>query len=77
MKPVQITIDERLLARLDSDPDVKRRGRSAVIRRLLTDYLRNRRRRAIGRAYERAYKSVDPLQGEWERWAEEGTWPEE
>jgi metal-responsive CopG/Arc/MetJ family transcriptional regulator len=32
MKPIQITIEERLLQQLDADDEVKRKGRSAVIR---------------------------------------------
>ena len=40
MKAMQMTIDEQLLARLDADDEVRRDGRSAVIRRAIDAYLR-------------------------------------
>ena len=49
MKAIQITFDERLLEKLDSDEEVKREGRSAVIRRAVADYLRKKRRATIGK----------------------------
>lgn len=75
MKAIQITVDDRLLARLDADPEVEEAGRSAVIRRAVEAYLRERRRTRVGDAYRRAYGSRagrDELDG----WAEEGVWPE-
>ena len=47
MKAIQITVDERLLAKLDGDAEVKREGRSAVIRRALTEYPSKKQRSAI------------------------------
>jgi len=55
VKAIQITLDERLLARLDADKEVKRDGRSAVVRRAVFDYLRRKRRSAVAEAYRRAY----------------------
>jgi hypothetical protein len=74
MKTVQFTIDERLLAAADADPEVKRDGRSAVLRRALFEYLRKKRRQAIAKAYQRAY--AKPVEGLAE-WSAEGAWPEE
>ena len=75
MKAIQVTLDERLLERLDADEEVKRDGRSAVMRRAVFDYLRRKRRSAVAEAYGRAYgrRKITELEG----WADEGAWPEE
>jgi metal-responsive CopG/Arc/MetJ family transcriptional regulator len=74
MKAIQITLDERLLAKLDTDEEVKRDGRSAVIRRAVFEHLRRKRRSSIAAAYRRAYGkgANQELQG----WADEGAWLE-
>ena len=76
MKAIQITVDDRLLARLDRDPEVKRLGRSAVFRRAVEVYLRDRRRAEISDAYRRAYQKGRKPVAELEAWPEEGVWPE-
>jgi metal-responsive CopG/Arc/MetJ family transcriptional regulator len=76
MKAIQITVDDGLLARLDADPEVKQHGRSAVFRRAVEAYLARRRRNEIADAYKRAYADGDGLGPEFERWSEEGAWPE-
>lgn len=76
MRAIQITIDDHLLARLDSDPDVKRLGRSAIFRRAVEAYLRQRRKRAVGEAYRRAYARGTNPDTELKGWDEEGVWPE-
>jgi metal-responsive CopG/Arc/MetJ family transcriptional regulator len=78
MKAVQIMFDEELLAELDETADVRERGRSAVLRELTSDFLRQRREREIDEQYERAYKGVEePLGSGFEGWEEEGVWPPE
>ena len=73
--------DERLLKRLDATPEVQRDGRSAVLRRAVEHYLRQRRRYAISEGYRAAYGdhrgSSDALGGELAGWEDEGTWPAE
>jgi metal-responsive CopG/Arc/MetJ family transcriptional regulator len=76
MKGIQITVDERLLARLDADPEVQREGRSAVFRRAVEAYLRQRRRDRIAEAYQRGYGGGSRVAQEFEGWTEEGAWPE-
>jgi metal-responsive CopG/Arc/MetJ family transcriptional regulator len=73
MKAIQVTFDERLLKELDADPEVKRDGRSLVMRRAVYDYLRRKRRRAIAEAYREAYgeRGAPELDG----WASQGSWP--
>ena len=75
MKAIQITMDERLLSDLDADDEVKREGRSAVLRRAVTEYLRRKRETGIAEAYRRGYggDTGRDLEG----WAEEGAWPDE
>jgi metal-responsive CopG/Arc/MetJ family transcriptional regulator len=76
MKAIQITLDDALLARLDADEEVRRDGRSAVLRRAADEYLRKRRKRAIANQYAKAYGSSPHLGGEFSGWEDEGTWPE-
>jgi len=75
MKAIQVTLDEPLLARLDADDEVRRDGRSAVIRRATDAYLRRRRQRAIAEQYASAYGAAGAL-GEFSGWEDEGQWPE-
>ena len=73
MKAIQITVDERLLRVLDADAEVRRDGRSAVLRRAAVAYLKRKRRHEISEMYRRAYAKPDP---EFEGWEGEGAWPE-
>lgn len=77
MKPIQVMFDEALLNRLDADDEVRKVGRSAVLRRAAAEYLGRRRSKKTADAYRRAYgagrASVDrELAG----WPDEGAWPE-
>ena len=76
MKPIQVMFDEGLLRRLDADQDVKKLGRSAVLRRAVDEYLKRRRSRQTAEAYRRAYAGRPGLGDEFSGWDTEGTWPE-
>ena len=69
-------MDEELLSRLDADDEVQRDGRSAVLRRAVDQYLRQRQSRAIASAYERAYGKTPGLGREFAGWEGEGVWPD-
>jgi predicted transcriptional regulator len=72
MKAVQITMDEALLAQLDENEEVKRRGRSAVIRAAVEAWLKQRREEKIVEEYRRAYADSGGLGAEWDGWEEQG-----
>lgn len=77
MKAVQVILDEDLLKILGSDPEVRRDGRSAVIRRALSWYMRRKRAERISEAYREAYGRGSGVDVELSGWEDEGTWPEE
>jgi metal-responsive CopG/Arc/MetJ family transcriptional regulator len=76
VKSIQVMFDESLLERLDADAEVKRDGRSAVLRRAATAYLKSRRAQATREAYARAYGKGEGLGSDFAGWTGEGTWPE-
>jgi len=77
MKAIQVMLDERLLATLDATEEVRKEGRSAVLRRAVEAYLRERRRAAIGAQYRNAYRGSKGLGKEFGGWEEQGAWPDE
>jgi metal-responsive CopG/Arc/MetJ family transcriptional regulator len=78
MKTIQVMFDEGLLAKLDETVDVREKGRSAVLRQLASDFVRQRRQQEIDAQYERAYAGVaEPLGEELQGWEDEGVWPPE
>lgn len=68
--------DEELLKRLDADAEVRKVGRSAVLRRAAAEYLRRSRKKRIAEAYRRAYRGSAGLGDEFAGWEDEGSWPE-
>jgi metal-responsive CopG/Arc/MetJ family transcriptional regulator len=76
MKPVQILIDEELLAGLDQDEEVRRGGRSKVLRGLIAAYLDSRREARLDLQYRRGYGDSLGVSEELDGWDEEGSWPE-
>jgi metal-responsive CopG/Arc/MetJ family transcriptional regulator len=76
MKAIQVMFDEALVKRLDADGEVRKVGRSAVLRRAAAEYLRRSRARRISEAYRRAYRDAQRLGEEFAGWENEGSWPE-
>lgn len=74
MKAIQVTVDEQLLKALDSNAEARRDGRSAVIRRALTEYLARRRSADIDQRIRRGYRK-HPVDAELKGWTEEAVWP--
>jgi metal-responsive CopG/Arc/MetJ family transcriptional regulator len=75
MKAIQVSFDEALLRQLDADEEVRRDGRSAVLRRATVAYLRRKRAAEIGESYRKGY-ATPGLGPEFEGWEGQGEWPE-
>ena len=75
MKAIQVSFDEALLDRLDRDPAVRQRGRSAVLREAAAAYLKHREAEEIAGRYQAGYGDVAALDDELDGWAGSGTWP--
>jgi predicted transcriptional regulator len=80
MKAVQVTLDEELLRQLERDPEVKKLGRSAIVRRAIREYLHRRAAAAIDEAYRRGY-ATRPMTRKEQREIDEiiagQAWPED
>ena len=78
MKAIQVTFDEALLERLDRDPGVRERGRSAVLREAAAAYLVRREAEVIADRYRSGYgDGAAVLDTELDGWTGEGVWPED
>lgn len=76
-KPVQISLDQELLRRIDRDPEARELGRSAFIRNAVSTYLRAKERRQIDDAIRRAYEGhADEMLAEVEGLIEAQAWPD-
>jgi metal-responsive CopG/Arc/MetJ family transcriptional regulator len=77
MKAIQVSFDEALLDELDRTEEVRREGRSAVLRRAVADYLRQKQRHTIAERYAQAYGTDSGLGKEFKGWEDQSRWPEE
>jgi len=78
VQAVQISLDRGLLQRLDADPEVKAKGRSAFIRDALRVYLRARERARIDERIRAAYGGRgDAMLREVESLLGNQAWPDE
>lgn len=77
-KPVQISIEEELLQRIDVDPETRARGRSAFVRSAIERYLALKRRQAIDTQITAAYRSqADAVLAEAVDLLDAQAWPDE
>lgn len=70
-------MDEDLLKSLDATSEVKRKGRSAVLRAAISDYLSRLEQEEIRKRYQQAYAGESGLGKEFDNWEEQGEWPAE
>ncbi len=77
MKPVQVLFNEDLLAELDTDDEVKRLGRSRVLRDLVASYLDERRQAILDTQYATGYGGGSQVCDDLDGWDEEAVWPAE
>jgi metal-responsive CopG/Arc/MetJ family transcriptional regulator len=77
-RPVQISLDEKLLRRIDRDPETRQRGRSAFIRSAVELYLKARERREVDAAIAKGYAGhADEMLAEVESLLGAQRWPNE
>ena len=76
MKSIHIRIDEALLERLDRHPTVRERGRSAILREAVVDYLERWNAEDVTRRYRAGYQDAAACGRDLRGWSDEGTWPE-
>jgi len=65
-------LDDQLLEKLDATDEVQKEGRSAVLRRAVEAYLRQRKRASIATQYRKAYRAGKGLGKEFAGWQEQG-----
>ena len=77
-KPVQISIDSKLLKRIDADPETRTRGRSAFMRAAVEQYLLRKERRRIDARIAQAYRDrADEVLAETADLIDAQAWPDE
>jgi len=75
MKAIQVSFDEELLRELDATEEVRRDGRSSLMRQAVAEFLDRRRQARIAQQYREAYAGEMGLGEEFAGWEEQGTWP--
>ena len=73
---IRVTFDEELLREFDQCPDVRSRGRSAVLRDLVTNYLTTERSEDIARQCREGYTKY-PQTDEDLAWARIEAWSDD
>ena len=75
-RSIQITVDEPTLRALDATPEVKERGRSAVVREAIRRYLRDLHESIVDAGYREGYGGATGS-NDVSEWQAEQAWPEE
>jgi metal-responsive CopG/Arc/MetJ family transcriptional regulator len=76
-RPVQISIDTALLRKIDADPEVRQKGRSAFIREAVELYFTARERRELEAGLAAAYSGeADAMLDEVAELIRTQEWPE-
>ena len=73
---IRVTFDEELLREFDQSPDVRNRGRSAMLGELVSDYLTTKRSEEIARQYREGYTKY-PQTDEDLEWASIEAWSDD
>ena len=77
-RPVQISVDEAMLQRIDDDPEAREKGRSAFIRSAVECYLAAKERQEMEARMQRAYEGqADVLLQEVDDLLDGQRWPTE
>jgi len=77
-KPVQVSIDNELLERIDRDPEAKEKGRSAFIRSAVELYLTAKHRQELESRLAQAYEGqADAMVDEVAELLDRQSWPTE
>lgn len=76
MKVIRITFDEALLDKLDLHTLVRERGRSAILREAVAEYLKRQDAEHVTCRYRAGYHDRPDPNDELEGWMGEGIWPE-
>lgn len=78
MQAIQVSMDQDLLKRIDREPEVRKRGRSAFIRSAIQLYLKAKRRLEIDDELIRAYDGcADKMLDEVANLVGSQAWPED
>ena len=77
MKTIRIMFDEAVLEKFDRHPEVRERGRSAVLQEAVGAYLLDADTEDFAGRYRAGYLSAPAIDDELEGWANQAVWPKE
>ena len=77
MKTIRIMFDEAVLEKFDRHPEVRERGRSAVLQEAVDAYLLDADTEDFAGRYRAGYLSAPAIDDEFEGWANQAVWPED